>query len=161
MAVAIVGAACSSTPTTRLTQFGECDGEFPSPVEYQALFAGHLDRPPYTTELLVISRQADLDAFAAATANGPVIPGSEAWQVDFSSHVVIAASVFVASSCGMTLDSYSVGQVGETVRLGVHATDHSGTCDAVCDAQGQLWTVVAVTRAQRISACIERTDVCD
>ena len=92
------------------------------------------------------------------------ILGSEDFNieaVDFDTTAVLVGSVFVSSTCSLSLDGYSVVMLEDgRALLDVRATDGSGACETVCDAEGHVGVLVGVDLAQEATVCTRRTDEC-
>ncbi|MBA3454499.1 MAG: hypothetical protein H0T42_15525 [Deltaproteobacteria bacterium] len=157
--VLLAHAGCQSA--TETLSFGDC-ADAGSAVEFEMLFAGDVYLPVLTNSGAVIENQAQLDALLSGVNEGDGLPGASAWNINFGTHLVLAASAFSPNTCEMTLDSYDVRNLGETVRLTVRSTDHTAQCEAVCDALGQSLVIVAIARTNlEATTCVTRTDTCN
>lgn len=81
--------------------------------------------------------------------------------VDFTTRQVIAASVYVSSTCGLQAEDWSVTGDESTVQLTLEVTDLSGACDGQCDATGHYGVLVSAPAALEATACAVRTDTCE
>ena len=82
--------------------------------------------------------------------------------VDFSTHSVLLASVYVSSTCALVVGSWSVGEdIDGGLHLDLQVTDTSGACDGACDAIGHEAVMVAVPAGSGAGACATRADTCD
>ena len=80
-------------------------------------------------------------------------------EVDFETEQVLAATASVGATCGLTVESFQVVDLGGP-HLDLTVFDTSGTCADACDAEG-AWTVaVTVSAGSRGSACARIHDVC-
>ena len=90
-------------------------------------------------------------------------PDEEIMRVDFGNMRVATGFVSVSSTCGLSLDAFSVTQAsGEPVHVDVTIVDSSGGCDTVCDAEGMFLLAVEFTRntKEAPTVCARRRDAC-
>ena len=141
--------ACGGKSTDTSSPTGAIENPITNPCEgvsdsHEVLYSGsgYFNEPIGTTGL-TITDQAEWDDFVMGF--GFTFEGDSFARdaFDWSVEQVMVGSVFLGSTCGLSIDVATSCVVGETAVLHMEVEDSSGGCETVCDAEGQQVHIVA------------------
>lgn len=135
--------ACGDKSTdTSSSSVNPCEG---SSAAHEVLYSGSgYFNEPIGTAGLTITDQAGWEDFVAGFGFSSESDSFARDTFDWSVEQVMVGSVFVGSTCGLTIDVAESCEVDETAVLHMLVEDSSGGCETVCDAEGQTVHIVAV-----------------
>ncbi len=112
---------------------------------FEVLYEGRagLDAPIGTAGLTIDSQEA-WDVFVEGFYFGAEGDAFSRDVFDWTVEKVAVASIFVGSTCSLSLLETSACSVDGNSVVHVHAEDSSGSCEVVCDAEGQQVYIVVV-----------------
>lgn len=135
-----------------------CEGVSDS---HEVLYSGSgYFNDPIGTAGLTITDQTGWDEFVAGF--GFTFEGDSFARdtFDWSVEQVMVGSVFVGSTCGLSIDVATSCVVDETAVLHMEVENASGGCETVCDAEGQQVHIVAVPAGFTPEYSLHITDGC-
>ncbi len=141
---------------------GACEGytEGAPGADYLIVFAGEVwaDVAGDTVQARLFDTEKEWLAYLDT-----IKPDGEIMRVGFENMRVAIGFVSVSSTCGLSLDAFSVTQAsGEPVHVDATIVDSSGGCDTVCDAESMFLVAAEFTRddAGTPTVCARRRDAC-
>jgi len=142
--------ACGGKSTDTSSPSSAVENPITNPCEgvsesYEVLYSGSgYFTEPIGTAGLTITDQSEWDEFVMGF--GFTFEGDSFARdtFDWSVEQVMVGSVFVGSTCGLSIDVATSCEIDETAVLHMLVEDSSGGCETVCDAEGQTVHIVVV-----------------
>ena len=129
---------------------------------YEVLYTGraYVDDMWNLTEL-TIADQASWDSFVAGFSFGNLSDTFTRDTFDWSIEKVAVASVYVGSTCGLSLTAADSCPIDGQPLLYLEVEDSSAGCDSVCDADDQVVHVIVVDAGADPQYTVNVTDGCE